>query len=190
VFDWLFEGRSEVYWLLGVLAAVLLILWWWLRKRGLLIAVGVVAAFAGLYFVLDKLVETDREQIERKVREMAAAVTRRDPDAVFQHVSDQFASPQGKGKAEFKEVAKGYINSGAAGEVVVWGFEFKQDVPRDKPLAPVAFMVKAKGNKFGVGDEASFRCEATFHRDADGQWRLKGFKLFDALGTQQIPLPF
>jgi hypothetical protein len=190
VFDWLFEGRPVIYWLLGALGAVLLVGWWTTRKRILLIAVGTLAALAGLYFVLDKLVETDREQIERTLTEMASAVSRRDTEGVFRHVSDAFASPAGRNKADFQEAARGYISGGVVGEVVVWDVEFPQGVSHDRPTAPVAFMVKAKGGSFGGKEDAGYRCEATFHHDADGRWRLQGFKLFDPLGTQQIPLPF
>ena len=41
-------------------------------------------------FVLDRLVESDGEQIERKLQEMAAGVTAHDYDGVFRNISDSF----------------------------------------------------------------------------------------------------
>jgi len=189
VFDWLFEGRPTVYLVLATAAVILLALWWKARKRKYLIAVGVVAALAGVYYLLDASVESDREQIVRKVREMAAGVKAGDADKVFANVSDQFRRPSGTNKQQFRERAKPFLTPGRFTDVAVWEFQHKEEPSRAERKAVVAFMVKIRGGGTGAED-VPYRCTATFVLDTDDQWRLQSFTLLNPLGTDEMPLPF
>jgi hypothetical protein len=177
VFDWLFEGRLTVYALLAVAAIVLGILWWRERKPRYLFGIGVVLALMAVYSVLDWAVETDREQIVRKVREMSAAVHAGNIDALFKDISDQFKSPQGRDMQATRDFARGMIESKQVTEVTVWDFHFNGDIDRARPVE-VVFQVKPRGS-VGVGVEGLFfRCVATFVHEGNGGWRLHGCKLF------------
>jgi hypothetical protein len=61
LFDWLFEGRTNVYAVLAALAVFLLVIWWQTRKRWLLLGTVLAVGMIGVYALLDKAVETDRE---------------------------------------------------------------------------------------------------------------------------------
>jgi len=61
------------------------------RRRGWLYGVGVVALLLAIFFLLDVTIETQQKQIRRKLQEMAQGVKDRKPEAIFAHVSDQFA---------------------------------------------------------------------------------------------------
>jgi hypothetical protein len=190
VFDWLFEGKVAVYLFLAAVAVSLVYLWTQTRKRYFLYGVGVTVLLAGLYFLLDKAVETDREQIVHKTEAMAAAVKAKDIRALFEHVSDQFRSPAGKDKQQSQISAQKLISSGEVTEVTVWGFHFDDDGSRERRSRVVAFQVKAEGSLMGVTRGVPFTCEATFDFDAQHGWRLKGFKLFKFGTNEEIPVPF
>src|SRR5579871_3006065 len=87
---WLIEGDPVVYLVLGCVALASLALWWRTRKKRYAV-VGVVAVLLSLvFFLLDRSFESDREQIERKTREVAAAVQRHDVAGAFRHISEDF----------------------------------------------------------------------------------------------------
>jgi hypothetical protein len=190
VFDWLFEGRLSVYVLLVVAAAALVYLWVKTRKRHWLLAALFVGLLAGFYFLLDRMVETDREQIERKVLEMAAAVRAKDIDGIFRHVSDNFRSASGKTKKDLRDMANSYVRTGEVREIVVWQFAFPDTPSRERKSCNVSFLVKFHGNLGKAGD-FFYRCQAVFDFDPQNGWRLKGFDLFDPMReNEKIPLPF
>src|SRR5581483_3497638 len=93
VFDWLFEGQVTVYiFLVAVLIGLFFLYWQWRRRVWLYAMLGVLVLI-GLYALLDRLVETDAEQVERQVKEMAAEMQAHNLDAVMRHLSDDFRSP-------------------------------------------------------------------------------------------------
>ncbi len=191
MFDWLFEGRTTVYVSLAAVGIFLLLAWQQTRKRLWLIGVGAVAVLAGLYFLLDRTVETDREQVERKVREMAAAVRTRNTDAIFTHISDRF-NRNGRDKAQFRQMVDGVLRGRQVEEVEVWDFAFPEDfrgtvtLPGDAAPSEtirVFFHAKAKGGMAPGGPGNP--CEGRFVRDPDGQWRLLDFQVFNPVITNQ-----
>jgi hypothetical protein len=182
VFDWLFEGRLSVYVFLAILAGLLLYLWWIRRKRWFLYASVGAAALAGVYLLLDRAVETDREQIQRKLTEMAAAVRDRAPDRLFAHISESFRL-ETLNRAGFREFVNRADRERWVTELRVWDFEFPADF---KETGRVAFQAKPTGPMIGEGQ--FFRVEAVFRRDPDGQWRLQTFQLFDPLSDTNQPV--
>jgi hypothetical protein len=153
------------------------------------LAILVLALLAGGVWLTDRLVETDEEQIEHAVREMAEGARTRDVDRVFRHVSESFRSRQGNDKERFKDFARQHINHGIE-DVPVWDFHF-EDVSRPKRTASVSFLFKVKGVRIGRAQEFSARCEAKFHLDPDGQWRLQSFQLLNPVTpSDTIPVPF
>jgi hypothetical protein len=200
VFDWLFEGRQTVYVVLAAAAVVLLVAWWQTRKRYWLIGAGAMVGLIGLYFLLDRLVETDREQVVRKVQEMAAAVKARNIDGIFTHVSDEFRL-DGLDKASFRNSAEqAIIRLRRVEEVEVWDFHVPSDFrsphesrvggsTRPTQVAQVGFQAKPKGKGPGLEEGVGYPCEARFVRDPDGQWRLLDFQVFKPVSDTKEPLP-
>jgi hypothetical protein len=189
VLDWLFEGRPAVYVSLAAVGFVMLVAWVQNRKRLWLIGVGTVVVLAGLYYLLDRAVETDREQVERKVEEMAAAVRPRNVEAILRNVSDRF-NRGGRDKASFRQWVSAHI--GLVEEVKVWDFgrpdDFLGTVPLPGEATPaetirVTFLAKASGG-MAMGGPAN-PCEARFIRDPDGQWRMLDFQVFNPVITNQ-----
>jgi hypothetical protein len=179
VFDWLFEGHLTVYALLAAAVVVMVALWRRDRKRAYLLGAGVALVLMALYCVLDWAVETDREQIVRKVREMADAVGKRDSETIGRHISDQFSHQFSRAtKQTLLDAARQHISSGRVREVAVWDFRFKGPIDRAGGRAEVVFQAKPKGDIEGMIKGAWFRCEAEFVLEGAQGWRMRGFRLF------------
>ena len=172
MFDWLFEGRPSVYIALAGVAVLLLILWWQRRKRGLLISAGFVAVLIGLYVLLDVAIETDREQIVRKINAMIAAVNAHRLDDAFIHISDQFRSAHGKSKAELRAMAEMHMNRRYVESVKVWDITLPERPSREHPPARVFFSAKTFGVQEFLAD-----CNTTFDFSPQHGWRLSGLRL-------------
>ena len=183
MFDWLFEGRTAVYVVCAALAVFLLLAWWQIRKFLLLLGVVVVVALLGLYAILDKAVETDREQLVRKVNELAAAVNARDENALFENISDDFRSPRGEGKQQFRETIANYLKAGMVNNVRVWDIVCEGTPARDHPPARVFFSAKAESGRALLAD-----CETTFDYDGQHGWRLKSLRLLKPQTTEEWPI--
>jgi hypothetical protein len=181
--DWLLDSRLTVY-LIGTIAAVILLaLWFRNRRRGWLYGLGVVALLLGVFAVLDLTIDTPKRQIRRKLREMAAAVKKRDTKAIFAHVSDSFTSddPEPVTKAQFERRVDDLLKNGVVQDLVIWDEKFPDDSGK------VEFMAKPKGP--GIPNEIGFRVRAVFVRDPDGQWRLKSFEVYEQLRNERFKVP-
>jgi hypothetical protein len=169
VFDWLFEGRAVVYVPLTLLALALAFIWYsYGRRRAFLYAAGVMVVLIGVYALLDRLVETRREQIERKLHEMARGVKDKNVDAIFRHISDQF-DYKGINKATFRTGAAARMRTGWVDKLDIWRIEHLDDQGK------VRFQAKPHGR---VGENVGTGVEAQFVNE-NGQWRLRSFKVFN-----------
>ncbi len=188
--EWLFEGRITIYTLLAVCLVFLLFVWKQTPRKGYLVACVVLLALIGLYFLLDVLVQTDKEQITHAFREMSAGVQTRNIDRIFANVSDTY-NRHGMNKSAFKAAADGVIRGRQVDEVKVWAFEFEPDYKRKESaaderenLAKVSFMAKPVASD-GI---SIYRVEAVMHRDSDGKWRMQSWDVFDPYRNETRPL--
>ena len=140
----------------------------------------VVVGLITLYFLLDQLVETPRKQISRKLREMAAAVKTGSVDRIFAHISPSFKF-QGQDKAAFRAFCERVFRDGLAEELVIWDINFPDRPDRAHFRATLKSRRLAEFNQFIV--------QATFAQDDDGQWRMRGFELFNPLVDAHAPIP-
>jgi ketosteroid isomerase-like protein len=185
VFDWLFEGRSTVYWLIGVLAVILLLVWWRTRKHNLLLAAGAIVALAGVYFLLGQFMETPRKQIERKLHEMAAAVKARDTEGIFKHIAKDFKF-RDQDRAQFRTYVDNALQHGIVTELVIYDEEWPDG--GDDHVRPVEF--KAKPTVPSLGDQPAYPVTAKFVRESDGQWRLQSFQVYNPIsGKEPMNIP-
>lgn len=185
MFDWLFEGLLAVYLLLLLLAAGIFVLWRRNGERRFLYVLGGIGLLALAYFLLDKCVETDREQIQRKVVEIGAALTKPDLDRVFAHVSESFHLGNDNKKA-MRQRAEGAIKSYNIHNLKIWGTEIGT-LDRDSRKAAVSFFLKADST---LSSGAKYLlCRSEFVLDPDDQWRMKTFALFNPYSDSETPFP-
>ena len=179
MFDWLFEGRMAVYVTLGVVAIILAALWWRDRRMGWLYAVGVVGLLAGLYLLLDKLVETRYEHIVRRLRDIQSAVKSADAEKVMRQLSSRF-SYNGVTREQFRVMVVDRLKNRFLEDLEIW------EVSMPDESGTVSFIAKPKGG--AVGDNTGFRVRSEFVQDPDGQWRMKGFEVYNSFADSQSPL--
>ena len=79
-----------LYILLGTAAIILAAVWARFRTTKLLTAFAGVAGLLLLLFLIDRFVESPREQAVRKMKELAAATQSRRMDEAFRHISESF----------------------------------------------------------------------------------------------------
>jgi hypothetical protein len=190
MFDWLFEGRTSVYIFLAGVAIVLLVLWWQNRNGRFLQALGIVGALAGVYYLLDLMVETDRELAKRNVEEMAASVEKRDLDGLFTHISDNFISPGRQNKTQLRQQAERYINEGLVTSITVWQVDFPAGLSREMGTCKGSFMFKVRGRIMGESENMQFLCEGVFRFHEQHGWQLESCRISNPLGTEEIPAHF
>jgi len=188
VFDWLFEGRTSVYIVLGTVAVLLIILWRQYSNRRLLYVAAGAVALMGVYWLLDRLFETDRKTIEQTVKKMTAAVGQKNLDGSFASISEQFRSPMGKTKNEFRQLAEGEMASRRVTGVIVWEFVFPERPERDRE-ARVNFSFKLLG-ELGGRETVPYVCEAVFVFESPGVWRLLRCRLKNSFRDEEIDLNF
>jgi ketosteroid isomerase-like protein len=181
---------SPVFLLLAVAVVVLLAVWFRTRDRRCAWALAVAAGLL-LIYSLYQLVrsETPGEQIERKTKEMAAAVKRKDMEAIFQHVSEEFKFGPFD-KTAMRAYARQVTGNDELTDVEVWNFEPAKINPAkagEKATATISFSMKPKGNN--IPDGTMFRVVATFVQDADGQWRMQTFILYRFQSNEPFQIP-
>jgi hypothetical protein len=185
MFNWLFEGSIAIYLLLGLIAAVLAYEGFRDRNHRLLYAAGVVCIVMVLYFILDMLVETEQEQIKRKLAEIANGLNKPDTTAVSQHLSQQFKFRSFDRNA-MRRRADEAIRQHSIRNVRIWDVEIK-DMDHEKRTAKVTFSVKAESS-FGNGP--FLLCRSVWVLDPDGQWRMKTFDLYNPIVNTDSPLEY
>src|SRR5262249_5246120 len=131
-----------------------------------------------VYLLLDRLVETRREQIERKLEAMAAAVKKKDAGTIFQHISESFQVGS-LNKSAFRSYVEGHMKRGMATELTVWDIKFPDDTGK------VTFSAKPRSN---FGETPFYLVQAEFTRDRDGEWRLKDFQVFNPAVDTKTPM--
>jgi hypothetical protein len=189
VFDWLFEGRISVYIGLGACAFVMLYLWRQQRRRPLLYIGVFLIALIGLYWLLDRLVETDREVLENTVLRMTGAVAERKLDVSFSYISENFRSPNNNNKEHFRALAEKYLGSGAgqvSGVDVLWRCEFPERPDRTSGKeAKVNFHFKLRG-EFGGKESFYYLCESIFIYEPPGVWRLLRCRILNPTKNEEV----
>lgn len=170
------DPSTALYAILGVAVLVTGVLAARRQRRTDLINFAIPAAVLVAVFLIDRFVESPRETVERKVKEMGAASRDRKYDDLFKHVSDQF---------KYKSLDKKALRDRARqAEGVGFGGVSEYDLARsgfkevDATTIEQGFRVKHNGTP-----ELHFYVIGTFKKDPDGEWRLVTFKLFDAVNV-------
>ena len=169
------DPSPTFYAILIILVAVLAGLYLRSRKRGELIRLLVGVAVLITVFLIDKLVESPREQATRKMEEIAKATQDKKLDDMFKHVSESF-----KYKEVDKKSLREKLNS------IEQQQEFKGVVILECNRADFR-IVDDKNVTVGLMAQARELpmtrswIIAAFTKDADGEWRMSGFKRYDPM---------
>jgi hypothetical protein len=188
--EWLFEGQLVVYAALAAAIVFLALVWKQTPRKGYMVGICVLAALIGLYYLLDVLVQTDREQISDAIHEMSAGVEARSVNRIFDEVSDTY-NRHGMTKESFRQVVSGVIGARHVDRVAMWRCEFAPDYKRKESesdtretIAKVRFQAKPEA----ANGQNLYQVDAVFHRDSDGKWRLQSWEVFDPFHNDATPL--
>lgn len=155
-------------------------------RRGL-VPFAVALALLLLVALIDRVVETPREEATRRVQAMADAATAADPARFAEHVSPSFAM-NGKGRDDLKASPLwGQIRNLQA-RVAVWGFGHDAYERLSDTEVEVGFYVKGQATAGMV----MYYAKARFVRDPDGAYRAKSIRFFNpAEGglNQEVSVP-
>lgn len=183
-----FEGSRTVYLILAIGLVIGLLVFAQTRRREWLVLVAVCLLLGVLYGLLDFVFvtegEADRQQMQSRVEDMSRAVTARDVERLFAHISPKFVSPQGKSRTLTLEFARQMIRNGMVREIRVGNFEFEQDPRRATGTGKMGFFFKVVGS-FG---EAPFHAETTWDWNASQGWLLQQVEFRNGIGGPVEPL--
>jgi hypothetical protein len=174
---WLVEGDATLLFVLASVGLICAAVWWRTRRRNYAVVAAAAAVAILTLSLLDHLIESDREQMIRKVQEIADGVRARDFDRVFRHVSDDFRRG-GFDKAQFRTFAQDVSHRRNVTEFQAWGF-IPGNISRQKHRGELEFSFKIRGN-WSAGTEY-FLARTVWHLDSDGEWRLQNFDVFNPL---------
>jgi hypothetical protein len=180
---WIVDHATLFYVLLGLVAAACAAAWWLTRKKGPLIALGVVVGLMLLIFILSLFIVTDRQMLAAAIHEMASAVEENKPEKIVKHLARDFTYG-----SETKKTAAKYIKRVIDGYgltyVKAWDIDVEK-VSREEGKAQVSFRTRVDwGNGDGTG---MFICRCQFILE-EGAWRLKSFQIFNPVVNTDQPL--
>lgn len=180
------DPSTTLYIALIIVVALLALLWMRSRKRNDLIRLLIGGAALLAVFLIDRFVESPREEASRKVEEMAKATETRNWDGVFNHISDSFLykGPTGTvmDKKTFREKVKGVEKFAEFKGVAVWDLHRADHRIVNENNFTIGFRAQASG----IPPSQSFII-AAFTKDPDGQWRMSNFTRYNFAKRENGP---
>lgn len=152
------------------------------RRRDLLPLIGGVAVLLAV-FLIDRFVESPREESMRRMQEMSAASASKKWDDMFKNVSESFAYKGANGGTTDKKALREKVRSVEAmidKGFVVWDFTRSDFRQIDDKNAEIGFRAQVKERP-----ETVHYVKATFTKDPDGQWRMAGFTCYEPINTKE-----
>jgi len=172
------DPSPTLYAVLAILAAILGGLWVRSRSRGDLIRFAIGLAALVIVFLIDRFVESPREQASRKIEEIAKATQEKKWDEMFKHFSPSFKYKT-LGSVEIdRKAIEGPIRL-VEGQtdfkgIAVWDLHRADFRPIDDKNISIGF--RAQVRDMPVSQSWII---ATFTKDPDGEWRMSGFTRYD-----------
>lgn len=173
MFDFITDPSTTVYTILIVAAVGGVVYWYRTQTKGPTRFMAVAVGLLAILFILDIAVESPRQQAVRRVKAMVAILNDQDPARLGEHVADDF---------QYRSVNKDQIVSSRLWRqametelrFAVWDFDRSAVQRPAKDRISIGFQAKVATG----GYNAFFFVRAEFVAEADGAWRLVGFKLF------------
>lgn len=172
--------------LLGIAALVAFGVWFRWRNKKVLIAAVALLLLLGVTLLLGSMYESPREEAERRINLMCQAASDYNGGKFVEHVSTSFAlgtiNREGLKNHPAWMVAKNY-----KAKVTASGFRRDDFQQISNTECVIGFVGKAEAD----GMPLLRYTKATFTKDPDGVWRLKGMEFYNAINTKQAePIPY
>jgi hypothetical protein len=165
------DPTSTMYIVFGAMVVILGALALRRQKKSDVITFVVAAVLLLALYLIDRAVESPREQAVRKLKEIESASQARNYDDAFKHVSDsfQYRSWDKKGLREKARMGEQYFPEGIS-IFDVKRSDFKEMV--DGSIEQ-EFAVQPKGNP-----QFRYQCVGVFKKESDGEWRLTTVRFY------------
>jgi hypothetical protein len=169
------DPTSTMYIVFGAMVVILGALALRRQKKSDVITFVVAAVLLIAMFLVDRLVETPREQVERKLKEIQSASQARNYDEAFKHVSESFhyRSLDKKALREKARLGEQYFPEGVS-IFQVNRSDFKE---MTDGTIEQEFAVQPKNN-----GQFRYQCVGVFKKDPDGEWRLFTVRFYPVVG--------
>lgn len=181
------ENPTPLYLVLGAAAVVVVALFVTSRRVLYLGILAGLVVLAGLVFLIDVLVETDREAVQRKTHLLADCAARGDLAGLELLFSKDFRT-EGVGLKAWMERARAFVPPGQRRTVDVWNL----DLPKNLNPKAITVRCNARGaGQFGpltVDPPYIGGLDLVFGKDADGEWRITQLRVTNMQGDP-IPIP-
>ena len=157
------------------------------QDRGSMVRAGIAVLLLLMLFLCDRLSESPREEAVRRIQTMATAANARNWDEVFVHISDKFQYDRFD-KKTFRDMVDQRAHQHTA---TVHFKDFDRNNFEELPDGQLRQGFVAQLSTPTV-DRVPLYVQATFGRDADGQYRMRGFTIYDFVnrspsGVQKFP---
>jgi hypothetical protein len=181
--NWLAQNPIGAYFVCAALGLIFLVAFWTTRRAKFLAGVAGAVLLAGGVFLIDWLIETDQEQIERKLNEMADAVNRGDVERLKDFFDDNFKSDQFPSRTRLLDDARRYLKAGENRKVNLWAPDIK--FSRKTRLTCIC-QYSAQGMFAGRELPPQLgKLELVYVKDANGQWRIESFHVQTMQGERR-----
>lgn len=134
------------------------------------------------FWLVDYAVETDREQVERKTKELAKAVEQGDLVKLDALISSKFYDTNFTSKKALLDQARPILQPNQERKAQLWQFDTKAGSSGKSMI--LTGNASASG-QYGAFNVQGFfgKVELTYLKDEDGQWRLSKFFVTDSQGN-------
>jgi hypothetical protein len=163
----LFENPLPLYVALGLVEIVIAGLWYRGKTRRLAVALLIPPLLAGAVLAMDLLVETDREKLQKALREIAADVERGDLRGVSKYLADDYYGYGNSREGVVQAGEQSWRSHGIRG-VGLTGVQIEVHDNQAKVQARTIVTYNAPG--FGEGRVAMDW--TVYWGIRDGQWRI------------------
>lgn len=185
MFDFLFEGPLALYIFFLLLLVLFLVLWRKTHDKRLVRAIIGAGSAIALLFLLDLVVETQREKAWRTVDEILDDLNGNRMGRVFDRFSDDFRA-YGLDKATFRRMAEEELR----------GRRIKNFKAKSRNVIKYDRAAKTLTVEFNATAEipnvewAMSRCELDMAMDERGKWQITSLRLHKPVNSGEILHPF
>ncbi|WP_020468901.1 hypothetical protein [Zavarzinella formosa] len=175
------DPSTSTYAILAVIVFITGVLAAKSRRKKHIIPFSLALAALVALFLIDKFEESPREATVRKIAEMGAATRAKNYNDLVKNVSETFAHGS-LDKKGLKALGEKVNHIGSWEGIEAWEATRANFKEVNDSTVEQGFLVQPVGmpqfQKFCIG---------TFKKDADGEWRLSGFKLYNPLQRTNGP---
>jgi hypothetical protein len=154
-----------------LIVTILVAIWSQTGKSSLLVAGAVALAATGGMLVVERWVETDRESVERTLREIAATVAAGDLEQLLQYAHSSAVAARRRAESEFQ-----YYEIEEVRITQFWNVEVTSDVPPERAVAKFNVSVKGGRAASGFGVRRVVRYVIVTLEKENGDWKVVSYE--------------